>query len=104
MSEMAFSPGTVVRLRNNPSCAGQVTGETRVQSGRTYCGVRLADGSGVRMLPVAQLEAEISAPDPLEDLKAGRFGDPAVFRRLLLHHRLTGRLRDVIYSMDVTDT
>jgi superfamily II DNA or RNA helicase len=56
------------------------------------------------MLPATQLEAEVTAPDPIDDLKAGRFGDPAVLQRLLLHHRLTGRLRDVIYSMDVTDT
>ena len=104
MNDMTFSPGTIVRMRNNSSCAGQITGETRVQAGRTYWGVRLADGSGVRMFPAAQLIAESEAPDPLEDLQAGRFGDPAALRRLLLHHRLTGRLRDVIYSMDVTDT
>jgi len=56
------------------------------------------------MFPAAQLIAGAAAPDPLGDLAAGRFGDPNRFRRLLLHHRLTGRLRDVIYSMDVTDT
>ena len=104
MSEVAFAPGTIVRMRNNRTCAGQITGETKVKGGRAYCGVLLADGSGVRMLPASQLEAETEVPDPLEDLEAGRFGDPSVFRRLLIHHRLTGRLRDVIYSMDVTDT
>ncbi|WP_375396457.1 helicase-related protein [uncultured Sphingomonas sp.] len=56
------------------------------------------------MLPEAQLDAGTAAPDPLGDLAAGRFADPNLLRRTLLHHRLTGRLRDVIYSMDVTDT
>jgi superfamily II DNA or RNA helicase len=99
-----FTPGTVVRLRNNPSCAGQITGETQTLGERTYWRVRLADGSGFKMLPAAQLEAEAEAPNPIDLLQEGRFSDPAVLRRLLIHHRLTGRLRDVIYSMDVTDT
>jgi superfamily II DNA or RNA helicase len=99
-----FSAGTIVRLRNNPSCAGQITGETQVLGDRVYWRVRLADGSGFKMLPAAQLEAEAEAPDPIVLLREGRFCDPGVFRRLLIHHRLTGRLRDVIYSMDVTDT
>lgn len=104
MSETGFDPGTSVRMRNNPTCAGQTTGERHTKAGRTYWAVLLADGSGVRMLPESQLTAEIVAPDPIEELSQGRFGDPAVFRRMVIHHRLTGRLRDVIYSMDVTDT
>lgn len=100
----SFAPGTLVRLRNDPACAGQTTGITNVRAGRTYHQVRLADGSGLRMLPEAQLDAEAAGPDPLADLSAGRIADPDLLRRLLLHHRLTGRLRDVIYSMDVTDT
>jgi superfamily II DNA or RNA helicase len=91
-------------MRNNRTCAGQITGDRVVKASRVYWAVLLADGSGVRMLPETQLEAELAAPDPLEELRGGRFSDPALFRRLLIHHRLTGRLRDVIYSMDVTDT
>ena len=101
---MMFPPDTIVRLRNDPARAGRTTGVTSVRAGRTYHEVRLADGSGVSMLPEAQLEADAGAPDPMADLRAGRFADPDLLRRLLLHHRLTGRLRDVIYSMDVTDT
>src|SRR5688572_10827364 len=100
----AFAPGTVVRLLHDSSCAGQITGDVRTQAGRLYWAVRMADGSGIRMLPEAQLVSEVAEPDPIADLAAGRFGQPEALRRLLLHHRLTGRLRDVIYSMDVTDT
>ncbi len=99
-----FAPGTVVRLRNDPSCAGQITGSSATRGGRVYHEVQLADGSGKRMLPEGQLDAGTDAPDALGDLAAGRFADPNLLRRTLLHHRLTGRLRDVIYSMDVTDT
>lgn len=99
-----FATGTIVRLRNDPACAGEITGKSTTRGGRVYHEVRLADGSGQRMLPESQLNAGSIAPDPLGDLAAGRYADPALLRRMLLHHRLTGRLRDVIYSMDVTDT
>ena len=99
-----FTSGTIVRLRNDPSCAGEITGNSTMRGGRVYHEVRLADGSGRRMLPEGQLDAGAAVPDPLADLAAGRYADPALLRRMLLHHRLTGRLRDVIYSMDVTDT
>ena len=102
--KLMFTPGTIVRLRNDPSCAGSITGASATRGGRIYREVQLADGSGKRMLPEAQLDAGTAAPNPLSDLEAGRFADPNLLRRTLLHHRLTGRLRDVIYSMDVTDT
>jgi SNF2 family DNA or RNA helicase len=104
IEDAKFAPGMIVRMRNNRACAGQITGQRVVKAGSAYWAVLLADGSGVRMLRESQLEAETTAPDPLEELRAGRFSDPSVFRRLLIHHQLTGRLRDVIYSMDVTDT
>jgi len=104
MQQSAFQPGTSVRLKHNPSCAGQVTGDKRTQAGRTYWAVRMADGTGTKFFPDAQLTIEHAKLDALADLKSGRFSHPEALRRLLLHHRLTGRLRDVIYSMDVTDT
>src|SRR5690606_16121238 len=61
-------------------------------------------GSGRRKFPQDQLEAARSASDPMADLMAGRFADPDLLRRLILHERLNGRQRDVLYSMDVTDT
>jgi hypothetical protein len=104
MSDLEFNPGEVVRMRSNHSCVGTITGEKQAKAGREYWAVSLADGTGTRMLPTAQLERLPDSVDPINELRSGQFGDPAVFRRLLIHHRLTGRLRDVIYSMDVTDT
>lgn len=102
--ETAFATGMIVRLKHDPARAGQITGDTRSQAGRRYWAVRMANGSGIDWLPEAQLVAETTTPDPFENLRAGRFSHPDALRRLLLHHRLTGRLREIIYSMDVTDT
>lgn len=79
--ELMFESGTVVRLRNDPSCAGQITGASATRGGRIYREVQLADGSGKRMLPEAQLDAGTAAPDPLGDLEAGRFADFNLLRR-----------------------
>ncbi|KHL24154.1 hypothetical protein PK98_15395 [Croceibacterium mercuriale] len=99
-----FTVGDVVRLKSDPSRAGVFTGQVEERRGRRYCEVLLADGSGTQKLPEAQLIANVVAQGPVEDLRHGRFSPPDALRRHLLHHRLTGRLRDMIYSMDVTDT
>ena len=44
------------------------------------------------------------ATTPVDLLKRGRVGDGADLRRAVTHARLTGRLADVIYSMDTTGT
>jgi superfamily II DNA or RNA helicase len=104
VSKAIFDPGMVVRLKHDPSRAGQITGDTRIQAERCYWAVRMANGSGIDWLPEAQLVADTDTADAFDDFKNGRFSPPEALQRLLLHHRLTGRLREIIYSMDVTDT
>lgn len=99
-----FQVGDILRLRDDPSRAGTFTGKTRDRGSRVYCEVRMADGSGNSFFPYDKLVGEAVDVDSLADLRAGRFASPEIFRRTLLHHRLTGRLRDIIYSMDVSDT
>ena len=99
-----FTQGTVVRLRNDPSCSGQITGVMESRRNRIYWEIQLADGSGRRKFPQEQLEAAATSSDPIHDLLGGRFADPDILRRLILHERLNGRQRDVLYSIDVTDT
>ena len=41
---------------------------------------------------------------PLDLLKTGKLRTPEDLRRTLIHVRLTGRLADIIYSMEATDT
>ena len=99
-----FSIGDTVSLKDDPSRGGMITGVSETRRNRTYWEVALTDGSGRSKFPESQLVVGARDVDPLEELRAGRFTDPDRLRRSLLHHRLTGRLRDVIYSMDVTDT
>ncbi|MFC7737563.1 helicase-related protein [Roseomonas sp. GCM10028921] len=42
--------------------------------------------------------------EPIEFLRDGRFSEPGRLRQVLAHIRLTGRLADVIYSMEATNT
>lgn len=99
-----FETGQILRLEDDPARAGVFTGATKERGGRVYLQLRMADGSGEQYFPADRLVGEAVEVDSLADLRAGRFASPEIFRRTLLHHRLTGRLRDIIYSMDVSDT
>lgn len=99
-----FKTGDFVRLKDDPSRGGMITGINAISRNRRYWEVMLADGTGTTKFAESQLEAATSRIDPLEELAQGRFTDPDRLRRSILHHRLTGRLRDMIYSIDATDT
>lgn len=99
-----LTPGSFVRLMEDPSRSGMITGVSEIRRNRKYWEVMLADGTGAEFYPESKLVAAFSKVDPIDELKIGRFAVPDRLRRLLLHHRLTGSLRDVIYSMDSTDT
>jgi len=56
-------------------------------------------------IPEDQLEAEADSPsDPIELLAQGDLAGAAALRRLLTHVRLSGRLANVVYSMETTNT
>ena len=103
MNEASFEAGQQVRLKHDPSRVGVVTNRTRARGGIRRLQVRFADGA--QYVPEDQLEGIGSeGDDPLDLLKRGRLGDAADLRRAVTHARLTGRLADVIYSMDTTGT
>ncbi|MCA9670690.1 MAG: DEAD/DEAH box helicase [Myxococcales bacterium] len=65
--------------------------------------VQFADG--VRWVPESQLEKiENQRLSPLDMLEAKKLGRPVDLRRTLTHVKLSGRLADVIYSMEATNT
>lgn len=98
-----ISEGLAVRHRNDPSQVGVATGRTRDSGGRTYRFVELASGDQKWILEEA-LETVLSAPDAMADLEAGRFSNRSALSAALTHVRLTGKLADVIYSMESTNT
>ncbi len=98
-----FKSGQLVRLKHDPGRIGVVTDRQRSRGAVCFRQVRFPEGT--QYVPVDQLEAIASeGDDPIDLLVRGRLGDAADLRRAVTHARLTGRLADVIYSMDTTGT
>ena len=101
---MIIAPNSFVRLKRDPTCAGILLEGDKSVAGSRMVQVRLADGQ-VKWLPYAALEPVPSAPETLTDRFAdGRFVEPDWLRRTLIRLRVTGRLSDVVYSMEATET
>lgn len=105
MQEIAdvLEKGTQVRLRNDPGRQGVITGKVREQAGTRKYQVMFPEGKSYQ--PEYELEViEDDDSDPYELLSAGRFGRAADLRRNLSHIQLSGRLANLVYSMDATNT
>lgn len=92
-----------VRLKLNPTRVGVLTGQESTRRGRRLVQVQFPDGA--ELVADDELELMPAGPEsPLDLLRAGRLGAASDLRRKLTHVRLTGRLADLIYSMEVTNT
>ena len=103
-STQELQPGSQVRLRNDPLRVGMLTDAApRLRNGRRLYQVQFPDI--VDRVPEDQLELlpEVRM-NPLDLLAEGKLGTPKDLRRTLTHVRLTGRLADIIYSMEATNT
>ena len=101
---MAIEPGDFVRLTSDPGRAGIVQDGDKIMAGQSMVPVQFGDGN-VSWLPVSSLDPVRRAPKSLADRFAdGRFVDSSWLRRMLTRVRVTGRLSDVIYSMEATET
>jgi SNF2 family DNA or RNA helicase len=97
-------PGCQVRLKTDPVRGGVVQPGEKMQAGRKMLPVQFLDGA-VKWLPESALELVPAAAPPLVDRFAdGRFAAPEWLRRTLARIRVTGRLSDVVYSMEATET
>ena len=103
MSSSLFNAGCAVRLIHNPSRIGTLTGKTRERAGKVLYQVRFDDGPSFQQSYALELVNE-GADDPYELLDQGRFGRLPDLRRNLTHIQLSGRLANLVYSMDVTNT
>jgi superfamily II DNA or RNA helicase len=98
-----MNAGEKVRLIHDPGRIGVLTGRTLPRAGVTLWQVHFADGT--TYVPEDQLEVLPDTPEhPVDLLARGRLGTAADLRRTLTHVRLTGRLANVLYSMDMTGT
>ncbi len=100
-----MNPGTRVRLISDPGRNGITTGKSRTKAkgDRLFWQVTFPDGSqyiAEKQLEVVQMEAE----DAIDLFCEGRFGRSRDLRGAITHIRLSGRLADLIYSMETTNT
>ena len=103
MSSEGFETGAHVRLKHDPGRIGVVSGRTREYGGIRRWQVVFAEAA--QYVPADQLEAvKDGGDDAIDLLQRGRLGHELDLRRTITHARLTGRLADVIYSMDTTGT
>ncbi|MGA0601523.1 SNF2-related protein [Caulobacter sp. KR2-114] len=92
-----------VRVKDDPAKVGIASAQTRITNGRVYRQVQLASGQPIWLLESRLIPLE-EAPDAVSDLARGQLSAPDDLGRLLTHVRLTGRLADLIYSMEATNT
>ena len=95
--------GTIVRLKADPGRIGFLTGKTRELGKILYVQVRFPDGTeyhNINQLEVIEDEFE----DPIDLFVKGKFGRARDLRGNLTYIRLNGRLANLIYSMDTTNT
>ena len=103
-SRVNIAPGSFVRLKQDPARAGILLEGDKCTAGSRMVEVRLADGQ-IKWLPYSALEPVPPAPESLwERFAAGRFVEPDWLRRTLTRLRVTGRLSEVVYSMEATET
>jgi hypothetical protein len=100
---MSFDENAFVRLVHSPSQIGVVLSLGDEIGGRRYSLVQFPDGN--RRIPEDQLELIPSTREaPVDLLANGRFSGPDRYRQVLTYIRLTGKLADIVYSMEASNT
>lgn len=96
--------GDKVRLKANPGRIGVLGGETDGPPARQRVLVNFLDGSEEFFLPGALEKVEKKTPGPYELIKQGRYGRTNDLRGAITYYRLSGKLANLIYSMNSTNT
>ena len=97
-----YSEGRQVRLKNDPARVGACTGRVREKAGVWMVQVRFGSTTWYADFDLEFLEAP--PPEDEEAIRTGRFGRAAELRRRLTQIQLSGRLADLVYSMNTTNT
>jgi len=98
-----MGPGTLVRLTSDPGRSGITTGKSRIRGNRLFWQVSFRDGPqyiSEKQLEIVGTEVE----DALDLFRDGKLGRARDLRGVITHIRLSGRLADLIYSMETTNT
>jgi len=98
-----MEPGTTVRLKADPGRVGIITGKTRRPAGNILWQVKFPDGADYQRENYLEIVPD-DDEDPIELLRLGKLGRARDLRGNLTHIRLNGRLANLIYSMNITNT
>jgi superfamily II DNA or RNA helicase len=103
MNDQSFSAGLRVRLFSDPGSVGVLTGKTRLRGGKSIHYVQFPEKAA--WIPEDALEMVSEGKDDVYSLlKNKRFGRVTDLRRNLTYIQLSGRLANLVYSMDTTNT
>lgn len=94
--------GEQVRLIHNPAKVGTLSNKSQQGAGYVLLGVVFADG--FQWVPEDQLESAAEPLDPISLLQSGTVSSIDELGRVLTHARLSGRMTDMIYSLETTQT
>lgn len=97
-----MNQGQRVRLKSAPDKIGVLTGEEQNLRGRKRLMVQFPDTA--QFYPEQNLELVEENPTLESLIQRGNYGSTIHLRGAITHSRLTGRLADVIYSMEATNT
>jgi SNF2 family DNA or RNA helicase len=99
-----MKPGDKVRIRANPSRIGILTNEYDGPPSRRRVLVRFFDGDEEFILE-GSLEKVTGDPNrPYALIEGGRYGNANHLRGSITYYRLSGRLANLIYSLNTTNT
>ena len=99
---MSITNGSHVRLKNDPSRSGVVENISD-RGGRTTLSISFADGA--KRIPFEQVELVPTKLEGAADLiQRGIVYPPKSLRKLISHVKLSGRLVDIFYSMENSNT
>ena len=101
---MQLEPGDLVRLKRDPVRAGVLQDAEKNIAGQRMVTVRFSDGQ-MSWLPYSALEHVPENGESCYDrFVNGKFVSPDWLRRTLTRLRVSGRLSEVVYSMEATET
>ena len=101
---MTWKPGQLVRHIDDPAKTGTVTDQTRVRVSGNQYRVNWDNGRLDWHYAGELIDASVNDDDPLELIRAGRYGRVDDLRQLLTHIHLAGKLANVVYAMGLTRT
>jgi SNF2 family DNA or RNA helicase len=97
-------PGDKVRLIANPGQVGILGNETDGPPHRLRVLVTFLDGEEQFILKGSLEKMEHRPPGPYAEIARGRYGRVEDLRGLMTYYRLSGRLANLIYSLNTTNT